>query len=162
MVWPVFYSLGGVSWLSFDLWVRKIPWKRKWKPTPVFLPGKSHGQRSLVGYSPWGRRESDTTEQLNHHHHLLKAASTVPSASWASTARLPPVLLGHRSSCWERVKGSISHLPLILLRTDEGEHLSSPAEGHTHHEKAARAQLLTPALLKQHFPHACSPFFKGD
>ena len=40
--------------LGFDLWVRKIPWRRKWQPTLVFLPGKSHGQRSLVGYSPWG------------------------------------------------------------------------------------------------------------
>ena len=38
----------------FDPWVRKIPWRRKWQPTPVFLPGKSHGQRSLVGYSTWG------------------------------------------------------------------------------------------------------------
>jgi len=38
----------------FHPWVRKIPWRRKWQPTPVFLPGKSHGQRSLVGYSPWG------------------------------------------------------------------------------------------------------------
>ena len=39
---------------EFDPWVRKIPWRRKWQPTPVFLPGKSHGQRSLGGYSPWG------------------------------------------------------------------------------------------------------------
>ena len=38
----------------FYLWVRKIPWRKKWQPTPVFLHGKSHGQRSLVGYSPWG------------------------------------------------------------------------------------------------------------
>ena len=38
---------------EFDPWVWKIPWKRKWQPTPVFLPGKSHGQRSLMGYSPW-------------------------------------------------------------------------------------------------------------
>ena len=38
------------------------PWRRAWRPTPVFLPGKSHGQRSLVGYSPWGHKESDTTE----------------------------------------------------------------------------------------------------
>ena len=35
-------------------WIRKIPWRRKWQPTPLFLPGKSHGQRSLVGYSPYG------------------------------------------------------------------------------------------------------------
>ena len=39
-------------------------WRRKWQSTPVLLPGKSHGQRSLIGYSPWGRKESDTTEQL--------------------------------------------------------------------------------------------------
>ena len=43
----------------FDPWVGKIPWRRKWQPTPVLLPGKSHGQRSPVGYSPWGRKESD-------------------------------------------------------------------------------------------------------
>ena len=40
------------------------------QPTPVFLPGESHGRRSLVGYSPWGRKESDTTEQLHFHFHL--------------------------------------------------------------------------------------------
>ena len=48
--------------LRFDTWVRKIPWRRAWQPTPVSLPGKAHGQRSLVGYSPWGCTESDTTE----------------------------------------------------------------------------------------------------
>ena len=53
----------------FDPWVGKILWRRKWQPTPVFLPGKSHGQRSLVGYSPWGRKELDTTEQLHTHTH---------------------------------------------------------------------------------------------
>ena len=50
----------------FDPWVRKIPWRRAWQPTPVFLPGESHGQRSLVGYSPQGCKELDTTEQLTH------------------------------------------------------------------------------------------------
>ena len=50
---------------EFDLWVGKIPWRTKWQPTPVLLPGKSHGQRSPVGYSPWGRQESDTTERLH-------------------------------------------------------------------------------------------------
>ena len=47
---------------SFDPWVRKIPWRRKWQSTPVFLPGKSYGQRSLVGYSPQGCKGSDATE----------------------------------------------------------------------------------------------------
>ena len=48
----------------FNSWIRKIPWRRKQQPTPVFLPGKSHGQRSLAGYSPWGSKELDKTE---HH-----------------------------------------------------------------------------------------------
>ena len=43
------------------------PWRRKWQSTPALLPGKSHGRRSLIGYSPWGRKESDTTEQLHFH-----------------------------------------------------------------------------------------------
>ena len=46
-------------------WVGKIPWRRAWQPTPVFLPRESHGQRSLVGYSPRGRKESDTTDRLS-------------------------------------------------------------------------------------------------
>ena len=46
----------------FDPWVGKIPWRRAWKPTPVFLPGESHEQRKLAGYSPWRLTESDTTE----------------------------------------------------------------------------------------------------
>ena len=51
----------------FDFWVRKIPWRTKWQFTPAFLPGKFHGLRSPVGYSPWGRKESDTTERLHIH-----------------------------------------------------------------------------------------------
>jgi len=50
--------------LEFDLWVGKIPWRREWLPTLVFLPGEFHGQRNLVGYSPWDCKESDTTEQI--------------------------------------------------------------------------------------------------
>ena len=45
--------------------VRKIPWRREWQPTTVFLPGELHGQKSQVGYSPWGHKELDTTEQLS-------------------------------------------------------------------------------------------------
>ena len=54
-------------------------WRRRWHPTPVLLPGKSHGWRSLVGCSPWGREESDTTEQLHftfHFHALEKEMAT--------------------------------------------------------------------------------------
>ena len=48
------------------LCVRKISWRRAWQTTPVFLSGESHAQRSLVGYSLWGHKESDRTEQLNN------------------------------------------------------------------------------------------------
>ena len=55
----------------FDPWAGKICWRRKWTPTPVFLPRESHGQRRLVSYSPWGCKESDTTKRLinTHTHH---------------------------------------------------------------------------------------------
>ena len=49
--------------------MEKIPWSRKWQPAPVFLPGNFHGQRSLVDYSIWGLKESDTTEQLSTAQH---------------------------------------------------------------------------------------------
>ena len=55
--------------LGFNPWVWKIPWKREWLPTPVFLPGGYHGQRSLMGYSPLGHKELDTTERLQTHIH---------------------------------------------------------------------------------------------
>ena len=70
-------ELGLSRWLSgrelacqcrrrvFDPWIGKIPWRKEWQPTPVFLPGESHGQKSLVGYSSWGCKELDTTEGLS-------------------------------------------------------------------------------------------------
>ena len=51
--------------LGFDPWVGKVPWRRKWQPAPVFLHGKFHGQRSPVGSSPWGNKESNTTEHTH-------------------------------------------------------------------------------------------------
>ena len=70
----LFIFMHWLRWLSvclqcgrpgFSPSVGKIPWRRKWQSTLVLLPGKSHGQRSLVGYSPWGRKESDMTERLH-------------------------------------------------------------------------------------------------
>ena len=52
---------------GFDPWVRKIPWRGKWQPTPVFLPEKSRGQRSLAGCSPWVHKELDMTEHACTH-----------------------------------------------------------------------------------------------
>ena len=50
---------------GFDPWVGKVPWRRKWQSTPVLLPGKAHGWRNLVGYSPWGCKDYDMTERLH-------------------------------------------------------------------------------------------------
>ena len=63
--------------LRFNPWVRKIPWRREWLPTLVFLPREFHVQRSLAGFSPWGHKESDTTEQLRHTHTPLVHFSSV-------------------------------------------------------------------------------------
>ena len=64
---------------EFNPWVGKICWSRKWQPTPVFLPGKSHGQRCLVGYSLWGHKESDRSEHAYMHRHpyLIKKRSYI-------------------------------------------------------------------------------------
>ena len=55
---------------GFDPWVGKIPWRRDRLATPAFLPGESHGQKSLAGYSPWGCKDSDMTERLTHTHFM--------------------------------------------------------------------------------------------
>ena len=57
-------NLPAMQETRFNPWVGKMPWRREWLPTPVFLPGEYHGQRRLAGYSPQGRKESDITEQL--------------------------------------------------------------------------------------------------
>ena len=59
-------SVCNVRQSGFNPWVGKIPWRRKWQPPPVFLSEEFHGQRGLVSYSPWGHKESDTTEWLTH------------------------------------------------------------------------------------------------
>ena len=66
---------------QLDPWVWKIPGRRNWQPTPIFLPGKSHGQRSLDRLQSMGSQESDPTQQLNHHqHHAVLCHSAVPNS----------------------------------------------------------------------------------
>ena len=59
-----------------------MPWRREWQPTPVFLPGEFHGQKSLAGYSPWDHKESDMTEQLHTHKKGLKFCLAHNKCSW--------------------------------------------------------------------------------
>ena len=65
----------------FDPWVRKIPGRRKWQPTPVFLPGKSHEQGSLEGYGPWGSKESDSNEATQHTQQVSSLRNLLSNAS---------------------------------------------------------------------------------
>ena len=91
--------------LGFHPWVRKIPWRRAWQPTPIFLPGESHGQRSLEGYSPRGRKESDTLKRRTTHrthelspqvnelntHDLTSATISFASLPWMRTLETCPL-----------------------------------------------------------------------
>ena len=68
----------------FSPWIGKIPWGRKWQPSPVFLPGKVHGQRRLAGYSSWGHKKSDTTEHT--HSQLTSNVVIVSGKQWRDSA----------------------------------------------------------------------------
>ena len=59
-------NLPAIQETGFDPWLRKIPQRKKWQLTPIFLPGEVHGQRILMDDNPWGCKESDMTEQLTH------------------------------------------------------------------------------------------------
>ena len=84
-------------------------WRRKWQPTPVFLPGEFHGQRSLVGYSPWGHKESDTTEVTEHARRVLSFIWLIPYA-FGPTLCLWPLCRGQE----ERVGGKNKSLDIFL------------------------------------------------
>ena len=75
---------------GFDPWVRKIPWRREWQPTPGFSPGESHGQRSLVGYSPRGHKELGTTEPLTP---WIRGPTKPQSLSWLQAYSLSSLML---------------------------------------------------------------------
>ena len=64
-------SVGSRKRIRLKPWVGKIPWRRAWQPTPLFLLGKSHGLRSLEVYSPWSLKELDTTEGTEHAHNTF-------------------------------------------------------------------------------------------
>ena len=92
----------------FDPWVGKIPWSRKWQPAPVFLPGESHGQRSLVGYSLWGHRESDLTERLRLSTAHSDCCEAVPHWSFH-------LHLSNNEQCWETFHVAVGHVYVFLF-----------------------------------------------
>ena len=101
---------------GLDPWVEMIHWRRKWKLTPVFLPGKSHGQRSLGVYSPWGHQESDTTKWLK----IKKCGSnTLVWVLLRPSSRKTDHEPLKGNSAWEEERGIITwsqHLSLSCVR----------------------------------------------
>ena len=103
--------------------VGKIPWRRKWQPTPVFLLGKSHGQRSLVDYSPWGRKESNTTKGLNKNNNNIHWLHTnfshfilaLPPSTW------PIISAGNEHTQFSKSNRWLSSL--ILFNFSVANHL---------------------------------------
>ena len=89
-------------------------WRRRWQPTPVFLPGKSHGRTSLVGYSPWGCKESNTTERLHFTHFMLY--------HWRRKWQPTPVFLPGESHGHRSLAGHGPWSPRGLDRTEVTKH----------------------------------------
>ena len=98
---------------GIDPWVRKIPWKRAWQPTPEFLPGESHEQRSLAGYSLWGRKESDTTGRLHFTSlHMKNSHASEICVFWFKSKCL---CIGNEEGCVTKCKVVIISLVVVLL-----------------------------------------------
>ena len=94
--------------LRFDCWFGKVPWRRKWQSTPVFLPGKFHGQRRLAGNSPWARKETDMTEQQNTHTQLA-FQGTIASSVVTTTQSVDGFLSCTHSLCTSPLYPRIYH-----------------------------------------------------
>ena len=94
-----------------DPWVGKIPWSRKWQPTPVFLPGKFHGQKNLVGSRPWDHKESDMTEHTHTPTHTPHPHTHIPLGSMR-------VLMSMRASWLVGDRSLLVILPLLVSCVD--------------------------------------------
>ena len=116
----------------FDPWVWKIPWRRKWQPIPVFLPGESHGQRRLAGHSPWGQKESDMTEHAHTYtcKHLHMHTHTHTHTTQCIVIR-SFLHARHRARGWDAVN--------IVVTQKRWGH-KSKAEGWQRHMGATRPQ----------------------
>ena len=101
--------------LRLDPWVRMIPWKRKWHPTPAFLPGKFHGQRSLAGYSQWSCKEAEelnATEQTHStHSHQRQLHNSARGFSYRKVVKMVNSL----SDC---IKQNFLNTTFFSIRTD--------------------------------------------
>ena len=103
---------------GFDSWVRKIPWRRAWQYSPVFLPGEFHGWRRLVSYSPWGHKELETTEGLSMHRwplsHHLRVLTYFRPIHYLQSPPVPlsPLFSGHTAPIRLHREGPATHKTL--------------------------------------------------
>ena len=135
---------------KFDPWVGKIPWRRAWQPTLLFLPGESQGQRSLAGYSPWGCKESDTTEATEHTHMQTNKEGR---CSWTSTLKvrswLGPIF-GRILTWWALLTRTITRFVETLFMSNSG---AGAAKGRS---RSQGSQVQAEVLLITWGPHiAC-------
>ena len=103
---------------GIDYCVGKIPWRRKWQSTPALLPGKSHGRRSLIGYSPWCHKESDTNERLHFHFHshpYMNTGKTIALTRQSLVSKVMSLLLNMLSRL------AITFLPRSKVKVKESE-----------------------------------------
>ena len=115
LVAQIVKNLPAMQETRVDPLVGKIPWRRQWQSSPIFLPGEFHGQRSLAGYSPWGHKESDATERLTHS--ATKAAGKTcqeVAPAWADSKQEAEVL-----SC-------ASSRSSLLLQSPGSDHENRP------------------------------------
>ena len=94
---------------EFDAWVGKFPQRRKQQPTPVFLPGKFHGQRSLAGYSPWGHKGLETPEQIHTH-----TCSWIASFNILKMVILPKLIYTFNMTVWKSLLPSFQFSCSVL------------------------------------------------
>ena len=106
--------------------------RRQWQPTPVLLPGKSHGWRSLVGYSPWGRKELDMTEQLHFHFHSLEKEMATHSSviAWRIPGTGEPG--GLPSMGWHRVGHDWCDLAAVASKINVTTYIKCLQGGYSH------------------------------
>ena len=136
---------------KFDPWVRKIPWRRKRQPTPALLPGEAHGQRSLAGCSPWGRKESDTAEATWHaHRDVIKSNGKNPTEAarlslpvWAGIQPRMSPAAGVPQRPAPRCDGDLAGRPGPSLRAE----LSRPAACTVREETGLQTQASVQGML---------------
>ena len=129
---------------GFDPWVEKIPWRRKWQPTPVFLPGKSHGQRRLASYRQWGHKESDTTEQLTPQWEIPNANPAMvifpPAKTWQPSLSSPSQVYNTKqiNKSTNQSAVNIQDSALHYLPTHSSSSLT-PHHPHSHYHPQSQA-----------------------